>query len=94
MKKLGLAKMELCRHSWRSLRLGNRLSASAKDLIAASIKPDQSGLDQHGQWHQIRGHKIRYDLLLVDARDNTAKQISDTEDALTKTQIFAFNGGR
>jgi len=37
--------------------------------------------------------KLGYDLLLIDAQDNTAKQISDTEDALTKGPKFLLLTG-
>jgi len=59
--------------------------AMAKDLIAASIanQINQAWINMaNGIKHECK--QLGYDLLLVDAEDKTAKQIADTEDALTK----------
>lgn len=60
-------------------------SAMAKDLIAASManQINQAWINMaNGIKHEAR--QMGYDLLLVDAEDKTAKQIADTEDALTR----------
>ena len=57
----------------------------AADLIAASIANQiNQGWINLANGIKSEAKKLGYDLLLVDAQDNTAKQISDTEDALTK----------
>lgn len=59
--------------------------AMAKDLIAASLanQINQAWINMgNGIKHECK--QLGYDLLLVDAEDKTAKQIADTEDALTK----------
>jgi ribose transport system substrate-binding protein len=96
MKKLRLAK------SWKCLftplvfvfALGMVSSASAKDLIAASIanQINQAWINM-ANGIKSEAAKLGYDLLLVDAQDNTAKQISDTEDALTKNPKFLLLTG-
>jgi ribose transport system substrate-binding protein len=62
-------------------------SAMAKDkvLIAASLanQINQAWINM-GQGIKEECAKMGFDLILVDAEDKTAKQISDTEDALAK----------
>ena len=69
-------------------------SASAKDLIAASIanQINQAWINM-AKGIKTESAKLGYDLLLIDAQDNTAKQISDTEDALTKNPKFLLLTG-
>ncbi len=69
-------------------------SASAKDLIAASIanQINQAWINM-ANGIKSEAAKLGYDLLLIDAQDNTAKQISDTEDALTKAPKFLLLTG-
>jgi ribose transport system substrate-binding protein len=69
-------------------------SASAKDLIAASIanQINQAWINM-AKGIKTECAKLGYDLLLIDAQDNTAKQISDTEDALTKGPKFLLLTG-
>jgi ribose transport system substrate-binding protein len=96
MKKLGSAR------SWRFflailvfvMAWGFVSSASAKDLIAASIanQINQAWINM-AKGVKAECAKLGYDLLLIDAQDNTAKQISDTEDALTKNPKFLLLTG-
>jgi ribose transport system substrate-binding protein len=74
--------------------LGFVSSASAKDLIAASIanQINQAWINM-AKGIKTEAAKLGYDLLLIDAQDNTAKQISDTEDALTKNPKFLLLTG-
>jgi ribose transport system substrate-binding protein len=61
------------------------MPASAKDLLAASVanQINQAWINMaNGIKHEAR--QLGYDLLLVDAEDKTAKQLADTEDALTR----------
>jgi ribose transport system substrate-binding protein len=68
--------------------------AVAKDLIAASManQINQAWINMaNGIKHEAR--QMGYDLLLVDAEDKTAKQIADTEDALTrKPKVLLLTG--
>jgi len=74
--------------------LGFVSSAEAKDLIAASIanQINQAWINM-AKGIKTECAKLGYDLLLIDAQDNTAKQISDTEDALTKGPKFLLLTG-
>jgi ribose transport system substrate-binding protein len=74
--------------------LGVFSQAMAKDLIAASIanQINQAWINM-ARGIKTECAKLGYDLLLVDAQDNTAKQISDTEDALTKGPKFLLLTG-
>ncbi len=76
------------------LAFGMVSSASAKDLIAASIanQINQAWINM-AKGIKTESAKLGYDLLLIDAQDNTAKQISDTEDALTKNPKFLLLTG-
>jgi ribose transport system substrate-binding protein len=69
-------------------------TASAADLIAASIanQINQAWINM-GNGIKSECKKLGYDLLMIDAQDNTAKQISDTEDALTKGPKFLLLTG-
>ena len=60
-------------------------SAQEKVLIAASIanQINQAWINM-AQGIKEECQKLGFDLILVDAEDKTAKQISDTEDALAK----------
>jgi ribose transport system substrate-binding protein len=65
--------------------LGFGSSVWAANLIAASVANQiNQGWINLANGIKSETKKLGYDLLLVDAQDNTAKQISDTEDALTK----------
>ena len=65
--------------------IGFGSQAWAADLIAASIANQiNQGWINLANGIKSEAKKLGYDLLLVDAQDSTAKQISDTEDALTK----------
>lgn len=68
--------------------------AMAKDLIALSIanQVNQAWINlANGVKEECK--KLGYDVLLVDAEDKTAKQIADTEDALTKNpKILLLTG--
>jgi len=59
--------------------------AEKKVLIAASLanQINQAWINM-GQGIKEECEKLGFDLILVDAEDKTAKQISDTEDALAK----------
>ena len=96
MKKLGFVKSGTCvlALSVFVFFLGMGSSASAKDLIAASIanQINQAWINM-ANGIKSEAAKLGYDLLLVDAQDNTAKQISDTEDALTKKPKFLLLTG-
>ena len=96
MKKLGFVKSGTCvlALSGFVFFLGMGSSASAKDLIAASIanQINQAWINM-ANGIKSEAAKLGYDLLLVDAQDNTAKQISDTEDALTKKPKFLLLTG-
>lgn len=96
MRKLRLAKSWNCVLALLALVfvLGIVSSASAKDLIAASIanQINQAWINM-ANGIKSEAAKLGYDLLLVDAQDNTAKQISDTEDALTKNPKFLLLTG-
>ena len=96
MKKGGMGK------SWKwffavtvfAIAFGMVSSAPAKDLIAASIanQINQAWINM-AKGIKTESAKLGYDLLLIDAQDNTAKQISDTEDALTKNPKFLLLTG-
>ena len=96
MRKGGMGK------SWKwffavtvfAIAFGMVSSASAKDLIAASIanQINQAWINM-AKGIKTESAKLGYDLLLIDAQDNTAKQISDTEDALTKNPKFLLLTG-
>lgn len=96
MKKGCIAK------SWKGLITGVLVvfavgfvsSAEARDLIAASIanQINQAWINM-ARGIKTECAKLGYDLLLIDAQDNTAKQISDTEDALTKSPKFLLLTG-
>lgn len=77
-----------------AVAFGMASSASAKDLIAASIanQINQAWINM-AKGIKTESAKLGYDLLLIDAQDNTAKQISDTEDALTKNPKFLLLTG-
>lgn len=68
-----------------ALLLAQAPPALAKDLIAASVanQINQAWINMaNGIKHEAKA--LGYDLLLVDAEDKTAKQLADTEDALTR----------
>ena len=91
----------IMRH-WKFFLIGGLLmfailpvpSATAKDLIAASManQINQAWINMaNGIKHECK--QMGYDLILVDAEDKTAKQIADTEDALTKNpKILLLTG--
>ena len=96
MKKLGSARNRRCFLAILVFVMawGFVSSASAKDLIAASIanQINQAWINM-AKGVKAECAKLGYDLLLIDAQDNTAKQISDTEDALTKNPKFLLLTG-
>ena len=75
------------RARWR-LRPARR-SAQQKTLIAA-VFANQTNQAWIATAEGVRSEaaKLGYDLLLTDARDNIAKQLSDAEDAITRGAKF------